>query len=62
MLSYPGVETRGRYLSYWLAYRNSGSILGGIIHLAFNYSGVKTGKLDWRTYIVLVVLRECRPP
>lgn len=58
MLSYPSVETRGRYLSYWLAYRNSGSILGGIIQVAFNYSGVKTGKLDWRTYIVFVVLRE----
>ncbi|PCG97657.1 Major facilitator superfamily domain, general substrate transporter [Penicillium occitanis (nom. inval.)] len=61
MLSYPSVETRGRYLSYWLAYRNSGSILGGIIQLAFNYSGIKTGKLDWRTYIVFVVL-QCFGP
>lgn len=58
MLSYPEPEKRGRYLSYWLAYRNSGSILGGAINLAFNYAGRTTGKLDWRTYIVFVVLRE----
>lgn len=58
MLSYPEPEKRGRYLSYWLAYRNSGSILGGAINLAFNYAGKTTGKLDWRTYIVFVVLRE----
>ncbi|KAF3061633.1 UNC93-like protein 2 [Daldinia childiae] len=57
MLSYPEPEKRGRYLAYWLSYRNSGSILGGIINLAFNYGGKTTGKLDWRTYIVFVVLR-----
>lgn len=57
MLSYPEPEKRGRYLAYWLTYRNSGSILGGIINLAFNYKGASTGKLDWRTYIVFVVLR-----
>jgi MFS family permease len=59
MLSYPEPHNRGKYLSYWLCYRNSGSILGGIINLAFNAKGRKTGKLDWRTYIVFVVLREC---
>jgi hypothetical protein len=57
MLSYPEPKNRGKYLAYWLAYRNGGSILGGIINLAFNYAGKKTGKLDWRTYIVFVVLR-----
>ena len=57
MLSYPPPENRGKYLAYWLAYRNSGSILGGAINLAFNYSGRSLGKLDWRTYIVFVVLR-----
>lgn len=57
MLSYPLPENRGKYLAYWLAYRNSGSILGGAINLAFNYSGRSLGKLDWRTYIVFVVLR-----
>ncbi|KUI72379.1 hypothetical protein VM1G_07565 [Cytospora mali] len=61
MLSYPEPEKRGRYLSYWLAYRNSGSILGGAINLAFNYAGKTTGKLDWRTYIVFVVL-QCLGP
>ncbi|KAI0892711.1 MFS general substrate transporter [Annulohypoxylon nitens] len=61
MLSYPEPEKRGRYLAYWLSYRNSGSILGGIINLAFNYRGSSTGKLDWRTYIVFVVL-QCLGP
>ncbi|PVH95664.1 MFS general substrate transporter [Periconia macrospinosa] len=61
MLSYPPPETRGRYLAYWLAYRNSGAILGGVINLSFNYSGRTLGKLDWRTYIVFVVL-QCLGP
>lgn len=58
MLSYPPPENRGKYLAYWLAYRNSGAILGGAINLGFNYSGKRLGKLDWRTYIVFVVLRK----
>lgn len=58
MLSYPPPENRGKYLAYWLAYRNSGAILGGAINLAFNYSGKSLGKLNWKTYIVFVVLRE----
>ncbi|KAI1470551.1 MFS general substrate transporter [Daldinia caldariorum] len=61
MLTYPEPEKRGRYLAYWLSYRNSGSILGGIINLAFNYQGKSTGKLDWRTYIVFVAL-QCLGP
>jgi MFS family permease len=61
MLSYPPPENRGKYLAYWLAYRNSGSILGGAINLAFNYSRGSLGKLDWRTYIVFVVLRMSAP-
>lgn len=61
MLSYPEAEKRGKYLAYWLCYRNSGSILGGAINLAFNAKGSRTGKLDWRTYIVFVVLRMWPP-
>ncbi|KAI8262575.1 hypothetical protein K4K56_005857 [Colletotrichum sp. SAR 10_98] len=61
MLSYPEPENRGKYLAYWLCYRNSGSILGGVINLAFNYQGKRIGKLDWRTYIVFVVL-QCLGP
>ncbi|KAL5001088.1 hypothetical protein BDV10DRAFT_199386 [Aspergillus recurvatus] len=51
----------GRYLAYWLAYRNGGSIIGGVINLVFNYSGKSTGKLDWRTYTVFVAL-QCMGP
>jgi len=58
MIGYPEAHKRGRYLSMWLAYRNSGSILGGAINLAFNATGKTTGKLDFRTFIVFVALRE----
>lgn len=61
MISYPIDSQRGRYLAYWLAFRNSGSIVGGIINLAFNFSGKTTGKLDWRTFIVFVAL-QCLAP
>ncbi|KPM38723.1 hypothetical protein AK830_g7843 [Neonectria ditissima] len=61
MLSYPEADKRGKYLAYWLCFRNSGGILGGIINLAFNAKGKTTGKLDWRTYIVFVVL-QCLGP
>ncbi|KAF8866242.1 DUF895 domain membrane protein [Acephala macrosclerotiorum] len=61
MISYPEPHKRGRYLAYWLAYRNSGSILGGIINLALNYKNSKTGKLDWKTYVVFVAL-QCLGP
>ncbi|KAH7394283.1 hypothetical protein BKA66DRAFT_438646 [Pyrenochaeta sp. MPI-SDFR-AT-0127] len=44
MLSYPPPENRGNYLAYWLAYRNSGAILGAAIKLAFNYSGKSLAK------------------
>ncbi|KAK1988190.1 hypothetical protein LZ30DRAFT_536450, partial [Colletotrichum cereale] len=35
MLSYPEPENQGKYLAYWLCYRNSGSILDGVVNLAF---------------------------
>lgn len=57
MVQFPEAHLRGRYLSLWLAFRNGGSLLGGSINLAFNASGTKTGKLDWRSYIVFVALR-----
>ncbi|WYZ44608.1 hypothetical protein EsH8_VII_001044 [Colletotrichum jinshuiense] len=61
MISYPEDHKRGRYLAYWLAYRNGGSIVGGAINLAFNSTGKTTGKLDWRTYVVFVAL-QCLGP
>ncbi|TVY91998.1 UNC93-like protein [Lachnellula willkommii] len=61
MLGYPEPHKRGRYLAYWLAYRNSGSILGGIINLALNYDNKKTGKLNYKTYIVFISL-QCLGP
>ncbi|OLN81916.1 UNC93-like protein 6 [Colletotrichum chlorophyti] len=61
MISYPEDHNRGRYLAYWLAFRNGGLIVGGAINLALNSTGKSTGKLDWRTYIVFVTL-QCLGP
>ncbi|KAL4952082.1 hypothetical protein BDW69DRAFT_185755 [Aspergillus filifer] len=52
MISYPIHSQKGRVSGLL-----GGSIVGGIINLAFNYSKKSTGKLDWRTYIVFVVLQ-----
>ncbi|CDK26271.1 unnamed protein product [Kuraishia capsulata CBS 1993] len=61
MIGYPEEEKRGRYLAYWLAYRNSGSIIGGAINLGFNSKGKTVGKLNWKTYIVFVALQSLAP-
>ncbi|ORY92770.1 major facilitator superfamily domain-containing protein [Leucosporidium creatinivorum] len=61
MIAYPEPHTRGRYLSMWLAFRNSGSLLGGSINLAFNATGKTTGKLNYKTFIVFVALQATAP-
>ncbi|KAH3670364.1 hypothetical protein OGAPHI_000879 [Ogataea philodendri] len=61
IIGYPEEHKRGRYLAYWLAFRNSGSIIGGAINLAFNAHGVTRGKLDWRTFLVFVILQSLSP-
>lgn len=58
MLSYPPPDDRGFYLGIWSAMRNSGSVIGGAINFATNYSESAAGGIAWATYIIFVVF-EC---
>lgn len=58
MLSYPNQDDRGFYLGIWSAMRNSGSVIGGAINFASNYSETAAGGISWATYIIFVVF-EC---
>ncbi|WVQ74184.1 hypothetical protein IAR50_003778 [Cryptococcus sp. DSM 104548] len=54
MLSYPHVYERGLYLGIWSAMRNSGSVIGGAINFATNYSSDAGGGIAWSTYLIFI--------
>lgn len=54
MLSYPDPNDRGFYLGIWSAMRNSGSVIGGAINFATNYSRASSGGIAWSTYLIFV--------
>ncbi|WVQ85762.1 hypothetical protein IAT38_007929 [Cryptococcus sp. DSM 104549] len=54
MLSYPHIHERGLYLGIWSAMRNSGSVIGGAINFATNYSSSSSGGIAWSTYLIFV--------
>ncbi|ODN94672.1 membrane protein [Cryptococcus wingfieldii CBS 7118] len=54
MLSYPHVYERGLYLGIWSAMRNSGSVIGGAINFATNYSSDAAGGIAWSTYLIFI--------
>ncbi|PSR77499.1 membrane protein [Coniella lustricola] len=54
MLSYPQQDDRGLYLGIWSAMRNSGSVMGGAINFATNYSSASSGGIAWATYLIFV--------
>lgn len=58
MLSYPPQNDRGFYLGVWSAMRSSGSIIGGAINFATNFSQDSAGGIAWSTYLIFVGL-EC---
>lgn len=58
MLSYPHQDDRGFYLGIWSAMRNSGSVIGGAINFATNYTESSSGGIAWATYIIFVAF-EC---
>ncbi|BGP03610.1 Major Facilitator Superfamily protein [Rhodotorula toruloides] len=60
-LGYPEENKRGRYLSYWLAWRNGGQILGGAISLGLNAKGNKIGAIGRETYYVFIALQAFAP-
>lgn len=60
-LADPEENKRGRYLSYWLAWRNGGQILGGAISLGLNAKGNKIGAIGRETYYVFIALQAFAP-
>ncbi|KAH8660302.1 membrane protein [Xylariales sp. PMI_506] len=54
MLSYPQQNDRGFYLGIWSAMRSSGSVIGGAINFATNYSSSSSGGISWATYLIFV--------
>lgn len=60
-MGYPEPSKRGRYLAYWLAFRNAGSVLGGSINLGLNAKNSKGGSVSSSTYLVFIVLQAIAP-
>lgn len=54
MLSYPHINERGKYLGIWSAMRNSGSVLGGAINYANNYTTSTAGGIAKSTYLIFI--------
>jgi hypothetical protein len=54
----PEAHKRGRYLAYWLGFRNAGQILGGIISLALNAKRSTAGSIGRSNYYIFIALRK----
>ncbi|KDN52779.1 hypothetical protein K437DRAFT_148006 [Tilletiaria anomala UBC 951] len=61
ILAYPERKNQGRYLSYWLAYRVLGQVLGGAINLGLNANNANAGSVSVQTYLVFVILQALAP-
>ncbi|GAA6042160.1 hypothetical protein JCM8097_004991 [Rhodosporidiobolus ruineniae] len=62
ILSYPEPEKRGRYLSVWLFFKNSGQILAGAINLGTNIHRSTGGKVNYKTLITFIALQVVAIP
>jgi len=62
VLSYPEHSKRGRYLAIWLAFKNSGQILGGSINLGLNATRSTGGKVSYTTLLIFVILQVLALP
>ncbi|KAK0533272.1 hypothetical protein OC834_002305 [Tilletia horrida] len=60
-LGYPSRESTGRWVSYWLAWRVLGQIIGGIINLALNANTSGAGSVSTNTYLVFIILQALGP-
>ncbi|KAK0561337.1 hypothetical protein OC861_005865 [Tilletia horrida] len=60
-IGYPSRESVGRWVSYWLAWRVLGQIIGGIINLALNADNSGEGSISTNTYLVFIVLQALGP-
>ncbi|TFK39963.1 hypothetical protein BDQ12DRAFT_722161 [Crucibulum laeve] len=57
VLAYPEHRKRGRYLAIWLAFKNSGQIVGGAINLGVNVNRSTGGKISYATLLAFVILQ-----
>ena len=62
ILSYPEHAKRGRYLALWLAFKNSGQLIGGAINLGLNAKRATAGKVSYVTLLVFVALQAVSVP
>ncbi|KAL9938388.1 hypothetical protein V8E36_003011 [Tilletia maclaganii] len=60
-IGYPSRESVGRWVSYWLAWRVLGQIVGGVINLALNASTSGRGSVSTNTYLIFIVLQALAP-
>ncbi|CAD6887778.1 unnamed protein product [Tilletia controversa] len=60
-IGYPSRESLGRWVSYWLAWRVLGQIIGGAINLALNADASGAGSVSTNTYLVFIVLQALGP-
>ncbi|KAF9453594.1 MFS general substrate transporter [Macrolepiota fuliginosa MF-IS2] len=61
VLAYPEHQKRGRYLAIWLAFKNSGQIVGGAINLGLNIHRSTGGKISYTTLLTFVILQAVAP-
>ncbi|KAJ3571908.1 hypothetical protein NP233_g3432 [Leucocoprinus birnbaumii] len=62
VLAYPEQRKRGRYLALWLAFKNSGQVIGGAINLGLNIHRSTGGKISYATLLTFVILQALAPP
>ncbi|KAL9938394.1 hypothetical protein V8E36_003017 [Tilletia maclaganii] len=60
-IGYPSRESVGRWVSYWLAWRVLGQLIGGIINLALNATASGAGSISTNTYLVFIILQALGP-
>jgi hypothetical protein len=53
-MGYPAKDKVGFYLALWLAFRNSGSVIGSAINVGLNHSPTSVSALSSSTYIVFI--------
>ncbi|KAG0255996.1 hypothetical protein DFQ27_005968 [Actinomortierella ambigua] len=58
MMAYPREEDKGKYIGYFWAIFNTGSVLGSAIAFALNY-GAPQGNLGDPTYAVFIAIMMC---
>lgn len=56
-VGYPSEAQRGRMVGIWLAIRNIGPLISGIISVVLNTGGSGVGKVSYTTYYALIAIQ-----